>query len=91
MGYGAKKKRYIVLIHSYSYVNKRTECLRLELFDTIEEAREFKKKAESEPCITRNSKLDTSVNILEIKSTSSDTALERLREDFPRPNITLSN
>ena len=91
MGYGAKKKRYIVLIHSFSYVNKRTECLRLELFDTIEEAREFKKKAESEPCITRNSKLDTSVNILEIKSTSSDTALERLREDFPRPNITLSN
>lgn len=90
MGYGAKKKRYIVLIHSYSYVNKRTECLRLELFDTIEEAREFKKRAELEPCITRNSKLDTSVNILEIKSTSSDTALERLKEEFPRSNIMLS-
>ena len=87
MGYGAKKKRYIVLIHSYSYVNKRTECLRLELFDTIEEAREFKKRAESEPCITRNSKLDTSVKVLEIKSTNSDTALERLREDFPMSNF----
>ena len=90
MGYGAKKKRYIVLIHSYSYVNKRTECLRLELFDTIEEAREFKKKAETEPCISRNSKLDTSVNIIEIKSTNSDTALKRLREEFPKSNVMLA-
>ena len=90
MGYGVKKKRYIVLINSFSYINKRTECLRLELFDTIEEAREFKKKAESEPCITRNSKLDTSVSILEIKSTNSDTALKRLREEFPKSNVTLA-
>ena len=89
MGYGAKKKRYIVLINSFSYVNKRTECLRLELFDTIEEAKEFKKKAESEPCIARNNKWYTSVSILEIKSTNSDTALERLREGFPKSNVML--
>jgi hypothetical protein len=93
MGYGAKKKRYIVLIHSYSYVNKRTECLRLELFDTIEEAREFKKKAEELPFITHIDKkynFETSVEILEIESTSSKTALESLRKEFPKFNLTLA-
>ena len=87
-----KKKKYIVLIMSFNSLNINLElkCLRLELFDTIEEAREFKKKAETEPCITRNSKLDTSIDILEIKSTNSDTALERLREDFPRSNFILA-
>ena len=81
-----KKKRYIVLI---SYLINNLHLERIELFDTIEEAREFKKKAEAEPYITHDV-FDTSVNILEIKSTSSDTALKSLRKDFPKSNLTLA-
>ena len=95
MGYGAKKKRYIVLIMTFNSLNINLElkCLRLELFDTIEEAREFKKKAEELPFITHidnKYKFDTSVSILEIESTSSKTALESLRKEFPKFNLTLA-
>ena len=81
-----KKKRYIVLI---SYLINDLHLERIELFDTIEEAREFKKKAEAEPYITHDV-FDTTVIILEIKSTSSDAALERLRKGFPKSNFTLA-
>ena len=90
-----KKKKYIVLIMSFNSLNINLElkCLRLELFDTIEEAREFKKKAEELSFITyidKKYKFDTSVSILEIESTNSKTALENLRKEFPKFNLTLA-
>ena len=68
---------------------REPEIKDLTIFDTLDEAREFKKKAEAEPYIT-NDVFDTSVIILEIKSTNSDTALERLRKDFPKSNFRLA-
>lgn len=95
MGDDTKKKRYIVLIMTFNSLNINLElkCLRLELFDTIEEAREFKKKAEELPfitCIDKKYNFETSVEILEIKSTNSKTALESLRKEFPKFNLTLA-
>lgn len=86
MDHDTKKGKYIVLI---SCLINDLRLERIELFDTLDEAREFKKKAEAEPYIT-NDVFDTSVIILEIKSTNSDTALERLRKDFPKSNFMLA-
>ena len=97
MDHDTKKKRYIVLIMSFNSLNSNLElelkCLRLELFDAIEEAREFKKKAEELPfitCIDKKYNFETSVDILEIKSTSSKTALESLSKEFPKFNLKLA-
>ena len=86
MDHDTKKEKYIVLI---IYLINDLHLERIELFDTIEEAREFKKKAEAEPYINHDV-FDTSVNILEIKSTNSDAALARLRKDFPKSNFRLA-
>lgn len=91
MGYGVKKKRYLVLIWGFNYNADKMETLVLELFDNIDEAKEFAKKAENESVVNRCKDLSISIKIAEIKSTNVKSALERLRAEFPKSNLNFAN
>lgn len=87
MGYGAKKKRYLVVMYAFNYRIDEIESLRIELFDTLDQAIEFKTKAESSSEVIYNYKMSIAFKLYEIKSTNANSALERFKAEFPKSNL----
>ena len=91
------KKKYVVII-TFTH-NGGFDILRVDLFDTLDEARKFATKVENDPILNKVQdsiltlygpylELHTNVMIIELEPTNADIALKKFRSEFPKSNLT---